>query len=75
VRTARERRITVSDSTVTARIGIGRFENGGFGPTVALAPALPGERSKGELLVQTLTRKSVLLASNGGNIAVSVTLS
>ena len=54
LRAARERKIAIQGSTVTARVGIGRLENSRFGLTVDLTVAIPGvERSEAEALVRT----------------------
>lgn len=74
LRAARERKIPVKESTVTARVGIGRKDNGRFGLTVALDVTVPGvERSEAEALAQA-AHEEVCPYSHAtrGNIDVNV---
>ncbi len=54
LRVARERKAPIRDSSVTARVGIGREEDGYFRLAVALEVSVPGrERAEVEEMVRT----------------------
>ncbi|MEW9898608.1 organic hydroperoxide resistance protein [Chitinivorax sp. PXF-14] len=73
---ARLQKKTITASSVTATVGIGPNESGGFGLEVALDVRLEGiERSDAEMLVK-IAHEQVCPYSNAtrGNIPVTVTL-
>ena len=54
LRVARERKAPIRESSVTARVGIGRAESGYFRLTVALEISVPGrDRAEVEEIVRT----------------------
>ncbi|HET6519322.1 MAG TPA: organic hydroperoxide resistance protein [Geminicoccaceae bacterium] len=75
-RAARERKVKVVDTTVTARVGIGRRENGRFGLAVKLAVTLPGvERAEAEALVAAAHEEICPYShATRGNIDVTATV-
>ncbi len=74
LRVARERKVAVRDSSVTARVGIGRLESGRFGLAVELDVALPGvERTEAEALVRAAHEEVCPYSrATRGNIGVKV---
>ena len=76
LRAARERKIRPTGTSVTARVGIGRMENGRFSLKVDLAVTLSGiERTEAEALA-TAAHEEICPYSRAtrGNIEVSVTV-
>ena len=76
LRAARERKVAIGNSTVTAKVGIGRKENGRFGLAVDLQVSIPGlARQEAEALAR-LAHDEICPYSNAtrGNIAVTVTV-
>ena len=74
LRAARERKVQLNGSSVTARVGIGRREDGRFGLEVALAVSLPGvERAEAEALARA-AHEEICPYSRAvrGNVAVEV---
>jgi len=74
MRAARERRVSVEGSSVTANVGIGRKENGRYALAVELQVAVPSlERSVAEELVRA-AHEEICPYSNAtrGNIDVRV---
>ena len=74
LRAARERKVRLNGSSVTARVGIGRREDGRFGLEVALLVALPGvERAEAEALARA-AHEEICPYSRAvrGNVAVEV---
>ena len=74
LRAARERKVRLNGSSVTARVGIGRREDGRFGLEVALAVALPGvERAAAEAVARA-AHEEICPYSRAvrGNVAVEV---
>ncbi len=72
---ARGRKLDVSDSTVTARVGIGPTGHGGFGLTVALdlhAPQLG--RADAEELMRRAHERCPYSNATRGNIDVTLTV-
>lgn len=74
-RVAGKAKVDVSDSAITARVGIGFLDAGGFGLTVELEAELPGvdEATANDLLAQA---HAVCPYSNAtrGNVDVTLTL-
>ena len=74
-RVAGKAKVDVSESAVTARVGIGFLDTGGFGLTVELEAELPGvdEATANDLLAQA---HAVCPYSNAtrGNVDVTLTL-
>lgn len=75
-RVARERKVKLNGSSVTAKVGIGRMENGRFNLRVDLAVLLPDlERSVAEELVRTAHEEVCPYSrATRGNIDVNVTV-
>jgi osmotically inducible protein OsmC len=72
---ARSQGVTVADSAVTAEVGIGPNDKGGFGLAVALTVSLPGlERAAAQTLVETAHQVCPYSNATRGNIAVSLTV-
>ena len=68
-------KVDVSDSAVTARVGIGPDGKGGFGLKVDLEAELPGvERSTAEDLVAKAHQVCPYSNATRGNIEVSLTV-
>lgn len=76
LRAARERKIRLEGSSVTARVGIGRMENGRFNLKVDLAVALAGiSREEAETLAHAAHEEICPYSrATRGNIAVSVSV-
>jgi Ohr subfamily peroxiredoxin len=74
LRAARERKIRLEGSSVTARVGIGRMENGRFDLAVDLAVSLPGlDRSEAEALARVAHEEICpYCRATRGNIDVNV---
>jgi lipoyl-dependent peroxiredoxin len=74
LRAARERKVRLNGSSVTARVGIGRMENGRFNLGVDLAVTLPGlERSEAEALARAAHEEICPYSrATRGNIDVNV---
>lgn len=74
LRAARERKIRLSGSSVTARVGIGRAEDGRFGLKIDLAVLLSGlERADAEALARTAHEEICPYSrATRGNIEVNV---
>lgn len=75
-RVVRERKVKLNGSSVTAKVGIGRMENGRFNLRVNLAVSLPDlERSVAEELVRTAHEEVCPYSrATRGNIDVNVTV-
>ena len=76
LRAARERKVRPESTTVTARVGIGRMENGRFKLKVDLAVSVPGvERTEAEALARA-AHEEICPYSRGtrGNIDVTVSI-
>jgi Ohr subfamily peroxiredoxin len=72
---ARLQGVTVADSAVTAAVGIGPNDKGGFGLAVALTVSLPGlERDAAQTLVETAHQVCPYSNATRGNIEVTLTL-
>lgn len=73
---ARERKVRLNGSSVTARVGIGRMENGRFDLKVDLAVSLPGlERSEATELARAAHEEICPYSrATRGNIDVNVTV-
>ncbi|MDP2258688.1 MAG: organic hydroperoxide resistance protein [Caulobacter sp.] len=70
---ARSLGVTVADSAVTAEVGIGPNDTGGFGLAVALTVSLPGlERDAAQKLVETAHQVCPYSNATRGNIEVSL---
>lgn len=76
LRAARERRVKLNDTSVTARVGIGRMENGRFSLRVDLAVSLPDlGRSEAEELARVAHEEICPYSrATRGNIDVNVTV-
>ena len=74
LRAARERRMRLSGSSVTARVGIGRGQDGRFSLKVDLAVSLPGlERADAEALARAAHEEICPYSrATRGNIEVNV---
>ena len=73
---AREQKVTLTETAVTAQVGVGPRSAGGFGLTVALKVALPGvDRAVAESLI-TFAHDNICPYSHAtrGNVEVSVSL-
>lgn len=73
---AREQKVTLTETAVTAQVGVGPRSAGGFGLTVALKVALPGvDRAVAETLI-TFAHDNICPYSHAtrGNVEVSVSL-
>lgn len=76
MRAARERKVKLDGSSVTATVGIGRREDGRFGLEVALAVALGGvERAEAEALARA-AHEEICPYSRAvrGNVEVAVSV-
>jgi osmotically inducible protein OsmC len=72
---ARQAKVDAGGSTVTARVGIGRTDGGGFGLTVALTVAMPAvDRSLAEDLVAKAHQVCPYSNATRGNIDVALTV-
>ena len=72
---ARRQHLKASDSTVTARVGIGAYGKGGFGLAVELRVQLPGvDRAEGEKLVTLAHEVCPYSNATRGNIPVQLFL-
>ena len=72
---ARSQGVTVADSAVTADVGIGPNDKGGFGLAVALTVSLPGlERDAAEKLVHAAHQVCPYSNATRGNIDVTLTV-
>jgi Ohr subfamily peroxiredoxin len=70
---ARSQGVTVTESAVTAEVGIGPNATGGFGLAVALTVSLPGlERDAAETLVKTAHQVCPYSNATRGNIEVKL---
>jgi osmotically inducible protein OsmC len=70
---ARSQGMTVTESAVTAEVGIGPNATGGFGLAVALTVSLPGlERDVAETLVKTAHQVCPYSNATRGNIEVKL---
>ena len=70
---ARSQGVTVTESAVTAEVGIGPNATGGFGLAVALTVSLPGlERDVAETLVKTAHQVCPYSNATRGNIEVKL---
>ena len=70
---ARSQGMTVTESAVTAEVGIGPNATGGFGLAVALTVSLPGlERDAAQTLVETAHQVCPYSNATRGNIAVKL---
>ena len=70
---ARSQGVTVTESAVTAEVGIGPNATGGFGLAVALTVSLPGlERDAAQKLVETAHQVCPYSNATRGNIEVSL---
>jgi Ohr subfamily peroxiredoxin len=68
---ARRKKADISGSTVTARVGLGRTRDGGFGLTVELTASLPGhDRETALQLVKEAHRVCPYSRATEGNIEV-----
>lgn len=74
LRAAREQKIRLNGSSVTARVGIGRMENGRFNLKVDLTVSLPGlDRPEAEALARAAHEEICPYSrATRGNIDVSV---
>lgn len=73
---AREQKVTLSQTSVTAKVGVGPRAAGGFGLTAALSVSLPGvDRAVAEGLIK-FAHENVCPYSHAtrGNVEVSVSL-
>ena len=72
---ARAQGVTVDDSAVTARVGIGPNDKGGFGLEVALNVSLPGlDRDAAETLVEAAHQVCPYSNATRGNIDVTLSV-
>ena len=72
---ARSRGVTVSDSAVTAQVGIGPNASGGFGLDVSLTVSLPGlDREAARTLIETAHQVCPYSNATRGNIDVKLAL-
>jgi Ohr subfamily peroxiredoxin len=70
---ARREKADISGSTVTARVGLGRTRDGGFGLTVELTASLPGQDRETALqLVKEAHRVCPYSRATEGNIEVTL---
>ena len=73
---ARQQKVTITESSVTAKVGVGPRSAGGFGLTVSLAVSLPGlDRELAQQLVKT-AHEDICPYSHAtrGNVDVKVEL-
>ena len=72
---ARSQGVTVSDSAVTAQVGIGPNASGGFGLDVSLTVSLPGlDREAARTLIETAHQVCPYSNATRGNIDVKLAL-
>ena len=72
---ARSKKLDVSESAVTVRVGIGADESGAFGLTVGIEAELPGlEREQALALVDAAHQVCPYSNATRGNIDVTLTL-
>jgi lipoyl-dependent peroxiredoxin len=72
---ARGRNVDVTDSTITARVGIGPTGHGGFGLTVALDLHAPQQaRAEAEDLMRRAHERCPYSNATRGNVDVSLTI-
>lgn len=72
---ARAAKITITESSVTGRIGIGANDTGGFALSAALDVSLPGiERSVAETLIAKAHEVCPYSNATRGNLDVRITL-
>ncbi|ATQ43969.1 organic hydroperoxide resistance protein [Caulobacter mirabilis] len=72
---ARSQGVTITESAVTARVGIGPNGQGGFGLEAALDVSLPGlDRDAAEKLVATAHQVCPYSNATRGNIEVTLTV-
>jgi osmotically inducible protein OsmC len=72
---ARAERVDVSDSAVSATVGIGVLDAGGFGLTVQLDVHLPGhDRGEGQALVERAHQTCPYSNAIRGNVEVTLSL-
>jgi Ohr subfamily peroxiredoxin len=70
---AGKRKVDVSESAVTVRIGIGPNDTGGFGLTAAIEAELPGlDRQVAQELVEAAHQVCPYSNATRGNIEVSL---
>jgi Ohr subfamily peroxiredoxin len=70
---ARQRKVEVADSSVSAEVGIGPNDAGGFGLTVALHAEIPGvDQATADELVQAAHQVCPYSNATRGNIDVTV---
>ena len=75
LRVSREQKVKLDGSSVTARVGIGRMENGRFGLKTDLVVSLPGlERTQAEALTQAAHEICPYSNATRGNMDVTLTL-
>lgn len=71
---ARQESLDVSDSTITARVSIGKDDTGGFGLAVELVGTLPGvDRPRAQELLDKAHQVCPYSKATRGNIEVKVT--
>jgi lipoyl-dependent peroxiredoxin len=72
---ARREKVEVGQTSVTARVGLGRAEEGGYGLEVELRVSVPGvPREQAEELVAKAHRLCPYSRATRGNIEVSLTV-
>jgi osmotically inducible protein OsmC len=72
---ARRAKADVSGSTVTAKVGLGKTESGGFGLTVEMDVAIPGlDRDTAAALVEQAHEVCPYSNATRGNVAVTLTV-
>jgi osmotically inducible protein OsmC len=72
---ARREGVSLGDTTVTSRVGIGRDDQGGFGLEVDLVVSVPGvERGRAEDLVAKAHQVCPYSRATRGNVEVSLTV-
>ncbi|GHF34644.1 organic hydroperoxide resistance protein [Streptomyces mashuensis] len=70
---ARQEKADISGSTVTARVGLGKTPEGGFGLTVALTASIPNvDRETARALVEKAHQVCPYSNATRGNIEVTV---
>jgi len=70
---ARQEKLDVSDSTITAKVSIGKDGTGGFGLAVSLVGSLPGiDKAKAEELMEKAHQVCPYSKATRGNIDVKV---
>jgi Ohr subfamily peroxiredoxin len=75
MRVARRQKVDASQSTITARVGIGPTGDGGFGLEVALHVSIPGvDKATGEQLLEQAHQVCPYSNATRGNIPVVLTL-